>query len=83
VLKVRKDHHLTDAHDVVIDHRNEHVTASTPRFADRLPIALHVPLVFGRRCSRSTLNHERGGDHVVSLDRTNAHLHTATEDRLG
>jgi len=49
VLEVGKDHDLTDAYHLVPVRRDEHVTTTTSRLFDRVPVLRHLVLVLELR----------------------------------
>lgn len=51
VLKVGKDHHLADAHDLAVSLGHQHVAATTARLFHRIPVGVNIApvLEFGRQ----------------------------------
>jgi hypothetical protein len=46
VLKVREDHHLSDAHHLLINNGDEYVATTSTCFLNRVPVAFNFGLVF-------------------------------------
>ncbi len=75
VLKVGKDHDLTDAHYFVSFRRDQDVPAAPTRFFDCVPIPLDAIFILEPGRERTALNDQRRRSYVVSRNGSNDDVH--------
>ncbi len=75
VLKVGKDHDLTEAHDFTVNLGHQHLAATAARLFYGPPVRVNLVLVLSFRRHRPALDDQRGRLDVVEGDGTNGDLH--------